>query len=70
MSVLKLFLTHILPAKWLEEDTVSTSHDPLLHPDIRVMTLAELADLPLMPENLGRTIPQPVACLPERLRCA
>jgi hypothetical protein len=37
--------------------------DPLSHPDLANMSLQELADLPLMPENLGRTdlSPQP-AC--------
>lgn len=28
--------------------------DPLLHPDLARMSLDELADLPLMPEHLGR----------------
>ncbi len=31
--------------------------DPLSHPDLKAMSLAELADLPLMPENLGRRPP-------------
>jgi len=32
------------------------SRDILLHPDLAAMSLTKLADLPLMPEHLGRTI--------------
>ncbi len=48
MSILKLFFNH-----HLEEDRKSDS-DPLQHPMLAAMSLEELADLPLMPENLGR----------------
>jgi hypothetical protein len=48
MSILKLFFSH-LP----EEDRKEES-DPLRHPILASMSLEELADLPLMPENLGR----------------
>ncbi len=48
MSILKLFFNHLL-----EEDRKSDI-DPLQHPMLAAMSLEELADLPLMPENLGR----------------
>ncbi|PST63873.1 hypothetical protein [Rhizobium sp. SEMIA4064] len=47
MSILKLFFNH-LPRDNNERD------DPLQHPALAAMSLEELADLPLMPENLGR----------------
>jgi len=48
MSILKLFFNRLL-----EEDREPES-DPLQHPMLAAMSLEELADLPLMPENLGR----------------
>jgi hypothetical protein len=48
MSILKLFFNHLL-----DEDREPQS-DPLQHPALAAMSLEELADLPLMPENLGR----------------
>jgi hypothetical protein len=38
--------------------------DPLQHPALAAMSLQELADLPLMPENLGRTIVNPTSAQP------
>lgn len=48
MSILKLFFNHLL-----DEDREPQA-DPLQHPALAAMSLEELADLPLMPENLGR----------------
>ncbi|MFJ6322611.1 MULTISPECIES: hypothetical protein [unclassified Rhizobium] len=48
MSILKLFFSHLL-----DEDP-KRDGDPLQHPMLAAMSLEELADLPLMPENLGR----------------
>lgn len=48
MSILKLFFSHLLDDDHRSED------DPLQHPLLAAMSLEELADLPLMPENLGR----------------
>ena len=48
MSILKFFFNRLL-----EEDRKQES-DPLQHPVLATMSLEELADLPLMPENLGR----------------
>ena len=48
MSILKLFFSHLLDEARDEES------DPLQHPTLAAMSLEELADLPLMPENLGR----------------
>ncbi|NLS19701.1 hypothetical protein HGP16_24495 [Rhizobium sp. P40RR-XXII] len=48
MSILKLFFSHLLDEDYKPED------DPLQHPMLAAMSLEELADLPLMPENLGR----------------
>lgn len=70
MSMLKLFLINIVPANWLAKDTISTIRDPLLHPDLDAMSLTELADLPLMPENLGRSRPQPGMVEPSLRPCA
>ncbi|AGB70412.1 MULTISPECIES: hypothetical protein [Rhizobium] len=50
MSILKLFFNHLL-----EEDREQEG-DPLQHPMLASMSLEELADLPLMPENLGRPL--------------
>lgn len=50
MSILKLFFSHML-----EEDR-EPHGDPLQHPMLAAMSLEELADLPLMPENLGRSM--------------
>ncbi|MGO4439111.1 hypothetical protein [Rhizobium sp. RAF56] len=36
--------------------------DPLSHPDLAAMSMNELADLPLMPENLGRQVGQSEGC--------
>jgi hypothetical protein len=49
MSLLQIFFRHIL-----EYDGVDVEADPLRHPDLAVMSQRELADLPLMPANLGR----------------
>jgi hypothetical protein len=48
MSILKLFFNRLL------HDDGEPQDDPLQHPDLATMSLEELADLPLMPENLGR----------------
>ena len=48
MSILKLFFSHLM------EDERQSEADPLGHPVLAAMSLEELADLPLMPENLGR----------------
>ncbi len=48
MSILKFFFTHP-PEEHREQEA-----DPLQHPMLAAMSLEELADLPLMPENLGR----------------
>lgn len=50
MSILKLFFSHLL------EDDRERESDPLQHPTLAAMSLEELADLPLMPENLGRPL--------------
>lgn len=50
MSILKLFFGHLL------EEAREQESDPLQHPTLAAMSLEELADLPLMPENLGRTM--------------
>ncbi|MGG6894542.1 MULTISPECIES: hypothetical protein [Rhizobium] len=50
MSILKLFFNHLLDENRRRED------DPLQHPMLAAMSLEELADLPLMPENLGRSM--------------
>ncbi|MBB3288407.1 MULTISPECIES: hypothetical protein [Rhizobium] len=50
MSILKLFFNH------LQEEDREQENDPLQHPMLASMSLEELADLPLMPENLGRPI--------------
>ena len=49
MSILKLFFNHLL-----QDDSAPQDDDPLQHPALAAMSLEELADLPLMPENLGR----------------
>ena len=48
MSILKLFFSHLL------DEGPARDSDPLQHPMLAAMSLEELADLPLMPENLGR----------------
>ncbi|MDE1992772.1 MAG: hypothetical protein KGI75_09730 [Rhizobiaceae bacterium] len=48
MSILKFFFTQ------LHEEDRASDQDPLSHPALDAMSLDELADLPLMPENLGR----------------
>lgn len=48
MSILKFFFSHPLEGDREQES------DPLRHPMLAAMSLEELADLPLMPENLGR----------------
>lgn len=50
MSILKLFFSHLM------EDGQEAENDPLRHPALAAMSLEELADLPLMPENLGRPL--------------
>ncbi|MFB2562261.1 hypothetical protein [Rhizobium sp. IMFF44] len=50
MSILKLFFNHLL------EEDCEREGDPLQHPMLASMSLEELADLPLMPENLGRPL--------------
>ncbi|PZM17225.1 hypothetical protein [Rhizobium tubonense] len=63
MSLLQIFFRSI------KSPANAGEADPLLHPDLAAMSLLELADLPLMPENLGRvdaelaTAPHP-ACRP------
>jgi hypothetical protein len=52
MSLLQIFFRRIL-----EYDGVDVEADPLQHPDLAVMSQRELADLPLMPANLGRHLP-------------
>jgi len=49
MSLMKFFFS-----RQVLQNPIDT--DPLQHPDLVAMSLRELADLPLMPENLGRTI--------------
>ncbi|MFT4182337.1 MAG: hypothetical protein QM636_10520 [Rhizobium sp.] len=56
MSILKLFFNHLLDEAPERED------DPLSHPVLEAMSLEELADLPLMPENLGRPTGKREAC--------
>lgn len=56
MSILKLFFNHLLDEDRARED------DPLSHPALEAMSLEELADLPLMPENLGRRMERREAC--------
>ncbi|AYG58439.1 hypothetical protein [Rhizobium jaguaris] len=48
MSILKFFFNHS------QEGDREQESDPLQHPMLSTMSLEELADLPLMPENLGR----------------
>ncbi|MDL2402225.1 hypothetical protein [Rhizobium mayense] len=48
MSILKFFFNT------LPRDAGEPEDDPLQHPALAAMSLEELADLPLMPENLGR----------------
>ncbi|NLR95355.1 hypothetical protein HGP17_00735 [Rhizobium sp. P38BS-XIX] len=50
MSIVKLFFSHLL------DEAREPDNDPLQHPLLATMSLEELADLPLMPENLGRQI--------------
>ncbi len=68
MSALKLFLKTFGSAAPAKNDSVP--RDPLLHPDLELMSLTELADLPLMPENLGRSTAEPPAAKPALLHCA
>jgi len=49
MFMLKFFFNH--PHR---DPDGQEAADPLSHPDLTAMSLTELADLPLMPENLGR----------------
>ena len=49
MHTLKFFFNQLLERDDREEDD-----DPLRHPALAAMSQRELADLPLMPENLGR----------------
>jgi hypothetical protein len=58
MSMMKFFFSRPV---W--QSDIET--DPLQHPALAAMSLLELADLPLMPENLGRVevAPHP-ACRP------
>jgi hypothetical protein len=56
MSILKLFFNHLLDEDRVRED------DPLSHPVLEAMSLEELADLPLMPENLGRRMERREVC--------
>ncbi|MDL2407711.1 hypothetical protein PY650_19005 [Rhizobium calliandrae] len=48
MSILKFFFSG------LAHDNSEPEDDPLQHPSLAAMSLEELADLPLMPEDLGR----------------
>ncbi len=48
MSILKFFFIQLF------EKDHATDDDLLSHPALDAMSLDELADLPLMPENLGR----------------
>ncbi|TXI12738.1 MAG: hypothetical protein E6Q76_00320 [Rhizobium sp.] len=50
MSILKLFFTQH------QNEDRKQERDPLQHPMLAAMSLEELADLPLMPENLGRPV--------------
>jgi hypothetical protein len=54
MSLMKFFFSHQVPQSHV-------GADPLQHPALAAMSLTELADLPLMPENLGRTIVSPTS---------
>lgn len=56
MSILKLFFNHLL------DEVPKRDDDPLSHPVLEAMSLEELADLPLMPENLGRQTEKREAC--------
>jgi hypothetical protein len=70
MSALKLFLSRMITTTPVESDRNSSRRDPLLHPDLEHMSLTELADLPLMPEHLGRAVELPASVKPPLLRCA
>lgn len=70
MSAFKLYWSRIMPAGSTASDAPSLHRDPLLHPDLEHMSLTELADLPLMPEHLGRAIEPPIDAKPSFLRCA
>ncbi|MBB6483072.1 hypothetical protein [Rhizobium lusitanum] len=50
MSILKFFFND------LQDEDRERKNDPLQHPTLAAMSLEELADLPLMPENLGREV--------------
>ena len=57
MSMLKFFFNRRKNAKGDERVDDRSFSDPLQHPELRAMSLSQLADLPLMPENLGRPTP-------------
>ncbi|MFS8044656.1 hypothetical protein [Rhizobium sp. BR 314] len=61
MSILKFFFND------LRDEDRERKNDPLQHPTLATMSLEELADLPLMPENLGRPMDkrtvQPEECV-------
>lgn len=69
MSMLKFFFNHSKNSQDNEGVGEHPSSDPLRHPELQTMSLSELADLPLMPENLGRPVPVPEVAIPDR-KCA
>lgn len=64
MSLLQFFLTGRDSSRQRKSDVANALDDPLMHPDVQAMSLVELADLPLMPENLGRPVPHHPEPLP------
>lgn len=54
MSLFKFFLIGSKSAARPTGAILTPDGDPLQHPDLEIMSLTELADLPLMPANLGR----------------
>jgi hypothetical protein len=69
MSMLKLFFINALSARRLDHDRAD-AFDPLRHPDLDMMTMTELADLPLMPEHLGRDVSEIDVVATVDRRCA
>jgi hypothetical protein len=69
MSMLKFFFNHSKNSKENESVGGHPFSDPLRHPALQAMSLSQLADLPLMPENLGRPMPLREIAIPNK-RCA
>jgi hypothetical protein len=63
MSMLKFFYNRSEDSRDIQPPDGS---DPLADPALAIMSQRELADLPLMPEHLGRNIDEPKPRFAER----